>query len=112
MKKIKLVSVDIQADLENLLMISKEIANTFGNIYNNNVVEAEEFSEQELLEGDVNNTYCPNDYIIENYKKAIEEEKDFFNVCYETPYYEVERDNRGKMLTNDVINLTFSIINY
>lgn len=110
MKKIKLVSVDIQADLQNLLIISKEIANTFGTIYDNDMVDVEEFSEKEILDGNVDNGYCPNDYIIEAFQKAVKEKKDIFCVEYETPYYEYEQENGAKGLTSDIIRLYFQII--
>lgn len=112
MKRIKLVSVDIQADFENLLVISKEIADIFGKtIYDNHMIEAEEFSEREVLNGYVDCTYCPNDYIIETYKRAVNEKKDTFVVYYETPYFEIIQKNGAKMLKNDKIKLTFFIIN-
>lgn len=107
MKKIKVAFVDIHSDLQNLLTISKEITNTF---YNKNMVEAMVFTEEELLNGDVDSIYCPNWRIIRNYKKAIEKGKYFFRVRYKPPFYETEGSNGKKIEMRNIINILFFII--
>lgn len=109
MKKIKLLSIKINANYENLLNISQEIAQAFGNIVDNNVVEVAETTETEILEGNIDYWFCPAEVIQEKFKETIEEKQNTFSIQYESPYFEYENQNGEKGLTCDIIELSFEI---
>ena len=104
MKKIKLLSVKI-----NGLNISQEIAQAFGNIVDNNVVEVAETTETEILEGNIDYWFCPAEVIQEKFKEAIEKKQNTFSIQYESPYFEYENQNGEKGLTCDIVELSFEI---